>query len=130
MKKATYLPIGLSVVVVIAIVAFLNRKVSPSNISVNISESKDELRLSAQFPKEDSKMVHEYLKKELNMADLSDMDYLEIKRYQTPDHYMTFHIKSRVGYVKIVLDKTENTSDAYHRLKQTGDALTKLLEGR
>jgi hypothetical protein len=127
MKNATYVGVALSVVLVLAIVVFLNGKVSRSNISVNISESKNELRLSAHFRKEDSEMVHQYLKKALNMDDLSDMDYLEIKRYETPDHFLRFYIKSRVGYVKIVLDKTENTSGGYHRVKQTGDGLKKLL---
>jgi hypothetical protein len=122
--------ITLSLLLIIGFGLFLNHKVNGNSVSISISDSDDELSLSAHFPREESTMVHKYLKKRFNMNDLSDMEHVEIKRYKAPGEDMIFYIKSRAGYVKIVMDKTENSAKAYRKLKETAEGLKKILAHR
>jgi hypothetical protein len=114
-------------VVIVGTVFVLKPMMSDNDISVNISETEEELTLSAAFPRKDSELVHKYLKAQLKMTDLTDLKYLEVKRYQTPNEKMRFHIKSRPGHVKIVFNKTENTFRSYRKLKETCEGLKQLL---
>ncbi len=126
-KRTTYLFITLSLLVLVVAVPFLKKEIMGESTSIYISDNKDELRISADFPKAKSKPVQDYLSKKLNLSDLPDLNYLEIKHYQTPDRLMSFYIKSRAGYVKILLDKDENDLDAYNKMKETGEGLKKVL---
>lgn len=101
-----------------------------NDIAIGIFETKDELVLSASYPENESKRVHEYVRSKLRMTDISDLRYLEIKEYQTPDQKMIFYIKSRDGYLKIMLDRSKNTYQSYKTLKKTGQELGKLFEHR
>jgi hypothetical protein len=130
MKDPKYLIIACSVICLIAVGVLVSRIMHDNDIKISVSENKHELTLSASFPDQDSKRVHDYIKSELKMVDLSDMRAVEIKRYETPDYKMHFSIKSRNGYIKIVLDKDENTSAAYYRLKKASEGLEDLLAGR
>jgi hypothetical protein len=121
------LTITLTLIIVLATVWVLSRTINDDDIHISISESEEELSLSASFPKEDSEKVHEYVKAKLKMSDLSDFRYVEIKHYQTPDHKMRFHIEARPGYIKIVLDRTENSEAAYRKLRATAEGVKKVL---
>ena len=101
-----------------------------NDINISISETDDELVVAARYPEKESKRVHQYVKTKLRMTDISDFNHLEIKEYQPPHQRMNFHIKSRDGYLKIVLDKKENTMRSYERLKDAGKGLQKLLAQR
>jgi hypothetical protein len=97
------------------------------DIAINISDTEHTLKISATYPKEDSRHVHDFLRRELNMNDLPDLNHLEVKRYETRDHFMHYYIKSRRGYIKIVLDKDENSPEAYAKLRRTTDHLKQIL---
>lgn len=101
-----------------------------NDVDIRISETKDELVISASYPEKESKRVHEYVKSKLKMTDISDLRYLEIEEYQTPDQNMSFHIRSRDGYLKIVLDRSKNTDQSYKVMKETGQELGKLFGTR
>jgi uncharacterized protein YsxB (DUF464 family) len=130
MKDPKYLIIACSAICVIAVGIFVARMKHSHDINIVVSENKHALTLSASFPDQDSRMVHDYIKSELKMVDLPDMRSVEIKHYETPDYKMRFYVKSRDGYIKIVLDKDENTSAAYYRLKKASEGLENLLAGR
>jgi acetone carboxylase gamma subunit len=125
MKNNIYLAVGLSVVVVIAVVLFLRKEFS-DDIDISFAETEEAVTLSATFPDEDSKMVHDYVKKQLKMSDLTDFKYLEVKNYQTPDATMRFHVNAHAGYIKIVLEKKENSKAGYRKLKETAEGVKKL----
>ena len=127
MKQRQSLVIVFSAIIVIAAAAvFLNSR-TDNDITISFSETEDELQLSASFPDKYSKEVHDYVRSHLKMNDLSDLRYLEVKHYQTPDHKMRFNIKARNGYIKIVLDKMENSETAYRKLRDTCEGLKKVL---
>ena len=124
--KRTFLSIALLLLLLVATVTFFQKGIGKST-RVQISDTGDKLRISAEFPGSKSGFVHDYLKTKLNLSDLTDLNYLEIKHYDTPDRLMRFYIKSRADYVKISLNKNENTRDAYHKLKEAGEDLAKAL---
>ena len=106
---------------------FFKRSIAGENISINISENKDEIGISAHFPKTKSKAVQDFLRKKLNLTDLANLNYLEIKDYSTPDKLLRCYIKMRSESVKILLDKTKNDSDGYTIIKETGEELKTVL---
>ena len=101
-----------------------------NDIDISISETEEELVVSANYPDNKSSAVHRYVKSKLRMTDISNFRYLEVKNYQTPDHKMNFQIKSRDGYLKIVLDKTANSHRSYELVKDMGKGLQHLFSNR
>ena len=126
-KKKLYFLIALSILATLIAVPFLKHALGGRNTNISISENKNEVNISAEFPKEKSKAVQDYLRKKLNLADLPDLNHLEIKHYSTPDKLMNFYIKSRPGYVKLSLDKGDNDLNAYKKMKETGEEIKKVL---
>ena len=125
--KSTYLIMALLLVMFVAATAFLKNAVTGDDVNISISDNKNELGISASFPKTKSEEIHSYLRNQLNLSDLSDLKHLEIKKYQTPDGLMHFYIKSRDGYVKMLLNKNVNSSDAYLKMRKTGEGLKEVL---
>jgi len=130
MKRTNYLLSALLLLALVGTISFLKKEIMGNSASIRISETKDELSISAEFPKTRSRLVHDYLAKKLNLTDLSDLSYVEIKHYQTPDRLMDFYIKSRAAYIKIVLNKGDNSRYAYNKMKETGEGLKKVLGQR
>lgn len=126
MKDQRILIVTLVVSMLISAVIFVSMR-NRSDIDIEISEDEDEWSLYASFPSERSEEVSNYLKSRLKMTDLTDLRHLEIERYETPDGKMRFHIKSNSGYVRIVMDRKENSRDAYVKLKKAAEGLSKLL---
>lgn len=124
--RTTYLIIALSLLTFVAATAFL-KNATREDINISISDNDDELRISASFPNAKSGEIHSYLRNKLNLSDLSDLKHLEIKRYQTPDGLMSFNIKSRDGYVKMLLNKNVNSREAYDKMKEAGEGLKEVL---
>src|SRR5687768_743634 len=124
--RTTYLIVALLLLTFVAVTAFLKND-SGDNINISISDDGDELMLSASFPKTKSGEIHSYLRNKLNLSDLSDFRHLEIKKYQTPDGLMSFYIKTRDGYVKIILNKNINSPEAYNKIKEAGAGLNEVL---
>jgi hypothetical protein len=129
MKEPKYLIIACSAICLIAAIVFINARMFRNDIKIGVSEDNDELTLSATFPDSDSEMVQDYIKSELRMTDLSDLHAVEIKHYETPNRKMRFYIKSKDGYIKIVLKRDENSSAAYYKLKRTSKGLEEVLTG-
>jgi hypothetical protein len=115
------------VVIAVAAIVFFKSNLFGKNINITISDSRNELSLVASFPIKYSEEVQGYIKSELNMTDLPDLKFVEVKRYQTPDHEMRFHIKSRDGYLKIVLDKRDNDHESVYKLKEIGKGVEEIL---
>ena len=126
MRENKYLLAAIGLMVVVAMVVVINRSMS-NDIHISISETRDELSVSASFPDDQSERVQQYVKKQLTMTDLSDLRYVDVKHYETPDSRMRFNIKSRPGFIKIVMNSKDNTSYGYRKLKETAEELKRAL---
>lgn len=126
MKDQRTLIVTLVISMMISAVIFVSMR-TRSDIDIEISEDEDEWALYATFPPDRSEEVSNYLKSKLKMTDLTDLRHVEIERYETPDHKMRFHIKSKTGYVKIVMNREANSREAFVKLKKAGEGLSKLL---
>jgi len=100
---------------------------SKRDINISVSEDDDELEITAQFPKEKTKALHDYLRSQINLSDLSNLNEVVIKKYHTPDNEMTIYLKSRPGYIKIVLDKHMNGKEAYQKLKIVSEGIKQVF---
>jgi hypothetical protein len=125
--KPHYLAIALLVLTFFVVAPLLKNALTGKDTRIDISDNKNELTILSSFPKTNSKKVNDYLRSKLNLTDLSDLNYLEIMIYQTPDKLMTFHIKSRADYLKILLDKNKNSFEAYKKMKEMGEGLKEVL---
>ena len=107
---------------------FLYKKqILDKDTHLSITEDQRQLSINANYPVAISSEVHEYLKHQLHLSDLPDLRNLEIKEYHVPDGSMTFHIKSRNGFVKILMNKKINNEMAYQKIKATGAGLNEIL---
>jgi hypothetical protein len=126
-QKTALLIIGLSLLVGTAGYTFLHKIFSNHNTSITISENKEQLNISADFPKEKSKRLQDFIRTKLKLEDLQDLSYLEIKDYTTPDNQMNFYIHSKPGYLELSMKKEANDKDAYARMKEVGEELKTVL---
>ena len=78
MKRTNYVIIALLLLALVGTISFLKKEIMGNSTSIRISETKDELSISADFPKTKSKLVQDYLVKKLNLSDLPDLSCLEI----------------------------------------------------
>ena len=100
---------------------------SMGDIEISVSEDDDELEITAQFPKEKTKALQDYLRSQINLSDLTDLNAVVIKKYQTPDDEMTIYLKSKPGFIKIILDKHKNSREAYLKLKNASEGIKQVL---
>jgi hypothetical protein len=122
--KAGWLLVALFFLAGVAGFAFLNKR---EGTNITVSENKNTISVSAEFPDEKSKQVQADIRSQLNLSDLPDLSYVEIQQYQTPDRLMRFYIKSRPGYLEFRMDKSENNTDAYAKMKNSGEVIKKAL---
>lgn len=97
------------------------------DIEIKVSEDDDELEITAQFPKEKTKALHDYLRSQINLSDLTNLNEVVIKQYQTPDDEMTIYLKSKPGFLKIILDKHKNSREAYLKLKNASEGIKQVM---
>jgi len=100
---------------------------SMGDIEISVSEDDHELEITAQFPKEKTKALHDYLRSQINLSDLTDLNAVVIKKYQTPDDEMTIYLKSKPGFIKIILDKHKNSREAYLKLKNASEGIKQVI---
>src|SRR5688500_10569994 len=128
--KALLIPGALLALFVLGYAANKNRS---EDISIGTSETTQELTLFADFPDRKSEAVQDFLVKNLNLTDLTDLRQLEIKHYQTPDRSMRFYIKSTEGSLRISLNKNENDLHALKQGEENSSAVeccaNKLIDG-
>jgi hypothetical protein len=126
-RKWIFVLIPLAFIMIAALGISLSVHFNRNDINISVSDDDDELEVSAQFPAEKTRAVHEYLRSQFDLSDLSDLNSVVIKKYQTPDDLMTVSLKSRPGYFKIVLDKHRNSKEAYQKLKAASEGIKQVL---
>lgn len=122
-RELIYLMISLVIMGIIATGLYMRGNYSDHNINITVAEDEDELCIIAQFPEAKSKALHDYLRTQIDLSDLSDLNNVVIKKYHTPDDKMTVFLKSKPGYIKIILDKERNSREAYLRLKKASEGI-------
>src|SRR5205809_193418 len=75
---------------------YLKEKFSDKNISISISDDQDEFRIKAEFPKDKSEAVHQYLKSKIDLNNI-DLQNVAIKYFRTSDGIMEIFLKSSPG---------------------------------
>lgn len=128
-RRTTYLLLALLLVSLISTFTLVKNIIgrNDDNTRISVSNNKNEIRLEADFPKEKTVRVHQYLRNQLQLRDVDDLRHLEVKKYITSDGSMNFHIKSREGYLKILLRKDRNSTDAFHKIQTTANGLKEVL---
>lgn len=94
--------------------------ITSRDISVEIRDTDDSYRLSAKFDRHHSGRVHRYLYDELH-NDLFRHENIDADL--TLDDQTQVHIFSKPGRISIRLNKHENGSDAYSRIKQLEEGI-------
>ena len=95
--------------------------------SISVSINDDEIKFTASYPKDLSKKVHAYLQQALHLTDLPDLRALEIKHYKTPDGLYKMHIKSRNGYIRVIMQRRSNPPETFEEIKLICEGVKKIL---
>lgn len=97
------------------------------NLSVTIQDDADEYEMDASFAKRQTKMVQQYLNKNLltyeNGWYKNDLEDKAI----TIDDNTTFVIDASPGELTVWIDKNENPEHSYKRIKQVCQDIKNLL---
>jgi hypothetical protein len=97
------------------------------NINISFSENKEEVTISAKFPKDKTKEVQNYLTKELNGSDDFSFINTELDATITLHNKMNFYIYSNEGTLKIIMDRINNSAESYRKMKKMNEDLKKIL---
>ncbi len=122
-KTGLYILLSLMILCLAAGAVFISENYSDKNISISVSEDEDELIISARYPEEKTAKVHEYLRNQLDLSNLTSLNHVNVKKYITADDMMEVSLKSTPGYFKIVLNKHRNSREAYRTLKEAGKGI-------
>ena len=125
--KTKYQVLLLCFAVAIATIIVFRTVHTGKQTNIRFSENHDELILTAEFPKEKSGMVYNFLKTRLRLYNLSGLGRLEIRQYNTPDGKLSFYIKSRLQHFRILMERKSNSPEACETLKRTSEELKILL---
>ncbi|WP_295667920.1 hypothetical protein [uncultured Mucilaginibacter sp.] len=97
------------------------------NISISISEEKDTYEFSAHYDRSNTRKVQAYINESIkpNQMGSSENDYVDATT-SLPDN-TRFYIKESPGRLKIRLDKTQNSTASYFRIKKMCEGVKQLL---
>jgi len=100
------------------------------NISITVSEEKDAYEFSANYDRSNTGRVESYINEHIkpNQMGNSENDYVDANT-SLPDN-TRFYIKESPGKLKIKLDKRENSTASYYRIKKMCEGIKQLLSGK
>lgn len=120
---------ALSIILVLIIVA-----ATPScfhfddhDISISVSDDEDEYEMDADYSRRQTHAVRVYLNDHLLNGHVKLRRNDHIEREITLDDKTTFYINSEPGSLNIKIDKTENSSAQYQRIRQACEELKEIL---
>jgi len=99
------------------------------NISITVSEEKDTYEFSARYDRASTRRVEAYINDSIKPDQMgnSENDYVDANT-SLPDN-TRFYIKESPGRLKIRLDKTQNSTASYYRIKKMCEGVKQLLAG-
>lgn len=97
------------------------------NISISVSEERDTYEFSAHYDRADTRRVQTYINDCIkpNQMAKSENDYVDAST-SLPDN-TRFYIKESPGRLKIRLNKTQNSTASYFRIKKMCEGVKRLL---
>ena len=100
------------------------------DVSISISDDEDVYRMKALYDEHKTKAVqrriNKYLKENNSMSFVNSSIDADI----TLDDGTSFYVVSRPGKLKIKMDRTENSEEAYDKVKEMCEEIKDLLAGK
>lgn len=125
MKTAAFL-MTFCLVIVMACLPYLTKKINGDDISITVSESEDLYRITADYPEEKTHKVQRCMDEYLEPSGMSFVN-ARIDGDITLDNKANFYINTAPGTLKIKLDKQKNSTASYRRMKKLGEELKDIL---
>lgn len=97
------------------------------DIDISISENDHAYSMEADFSKSRTRDVEEYMDKKIGKSSNMSFVNTRIDGQLALDDHTTFYIKKYPGFVKIKLNKDENSGDSYREIKTMCEGIKKLL---
>ena len=123
MKKLQVLFYALACITVISCIHNDN-----GNINLTYRESDHYYSMNAHFSKSKTRAVEEYM--DSRIGTISNMSFVNsrINGKLALDDHTTFYIKKYPGFIKLKLDKDENSNQAYQRIKAMCEGIKKVIK--
>jgi hypothetical protein len=88
------------------------------NLSVTVKETGDSYRFRAEYPRKETGRIYRFINQELSSAHIFESadDVMDITT--TLNDNTRFYVKSRPGSLLISVQRDENSSASYARIKQ------------
>lgn len=98
-----------------------------NNVSIQIKDTDHYYQIVAHFNKNKTRSVDKYMDDKIGRT--SNMSFLntQIDGKLALDDHSTFYIKKYPGFIKIKLDKDENSGEAYYKMKSMSKGIKKIL---
>lgn len=113
-------------VIIMACLPYLTKKIDSDNISISVSESDEWYKISADYPEKKTRKVQHCLDEYLEPSGMSFVN-ARIDGDIALDNKARFYIKTSPGTLKIKLDKRINSTVSYHRMKKLSEGLKEVL---
>lgn len=125
MKTAAFL-MTFCLVIIMACLPYLTKKINGDDISITVSESEDWYKISADYPEEQTRKVQRCMDEYLEPSGMSFVN-ARIDGDIALDNKANFYINTSPGTLKIKLDKQKNSTASYRRMKKLGEELKDIL---
>lgn len=105
---------------------FLKKEFNGDNIRISVSESGDRYKLSADYPKNKTRRVQQYLDDCLQPSGMSFVN-ARLDGELSPGNGMHFYIDNAPGSLSLRFDRRKNSAAAYRKIKKMGEGLNTIL---
>ena len=111
----------------LACITFMSCRHHDGDVSITYNDAEEHYSMNAHFSKRKIKAVERYMDRML--GDASDMSFVSTRingRIALADHTV-FYIKKYPGYIKIRLNKYENSEEAYERIREMCEGIKDVI---
>ena len=99
-----------------------------NDVSISIKEDEEEYQLSAKFQDRKTRAVQNYIREyTASTVSFKSRGNNYVDATVTLDDNTRFYIKSKLGQLKIKLDKEENSAESYEKVKEMCEGVKELL---
>jgi hypothetical protein len=119
--------IPLIALIALVCITFMSCLHHDNDISITYNDEDEHYSMKASFSKRKVKAVERYMDRML--GDVTDMSFVNTRingKIALDDHTI-FFIKKYPGYIKIRLNKYENTEEAYERIRAMCEGMKDVL---
>ncbi len=98
-----------------------------NNTSITLSEFGHYYSMKAHFSKSKTKHLEEYMDEMIGTTGNTSFVNTNIDGQIALDDHTVFYIKKYPGFIRIKLDKDENSDEAYYRIKSMCEGIKEVL---